>query len=389
MAVSFLFHFPSAFAAWGFPSVLPFGVRTFLGPALAARGHPACTMNGSAGQVHLRSRMHGTTEQLASRRRRGRVSRVAVIGDVHGNALAFAAVLEEIRPTRRISSSSTATSRGAPEPEETLALADELADALFVRGNAESALLRLAREPSVDEARRGWMLERHSPRAPRQIERSQAPSPSTVDGVGRVFVCHGSPRGDQELVTPGTPDERMRALLAGTELDVLVTAHVHLQFERQVLGITSMNAGSVGLQYGGTPAAYWAEIGPEISLGGRPTTSTRQSAACDRAGSRPPIASFRRSASLPRPRRSSSTPSGSWPPTDSLDRTASRTPGQRDRAASHGACTNSPQTRHSRLAPRSSAKSSCSSERLSSATCAHQTFLNTPTTLPSSWTWSA
>jgi hypothetical protein len=27
-----------------------------------------------------------------------------------------------------------------------------------------------------------------------------------------------------------------------------------------------MNAGSVGLQYGGIPAAYWAGIGPEISL---------------------------------------------------------------------------------------------------------------------------
>ena len=40
-AVSFLFHFPSAFAAWGFPSTLPCGVRTFLGPR-KARGHPAC-----------------------------------------------------------------------------------------------------------------------------------------------------------------------------------------------------------------------------------------------------------------------------------------------------------------------------------------------------------
>jgi len=42
VAVSFLYHFPSAFAAWDFPSVLPFGVRTFLEP-LPARGHPACT----------------------------------------------------------------------------------------------------------------------------------------------------------------------------------------------------------------------------------------------------------------------------------------------------------------------------------------------------------
>ena len=30
VAVSFLCHYPSAFAAWGLPSVLPFGVRTFL-----------------------------------------------------------------------------------------------------------------------------------------------------------------------------------------------------------------------------------------------------------------------------------------------------------------------------------------------------------------------
>ena len=41
-AVSFLCHFPSAFAAWDFPSVLPFGVRTFLESAMPARGHPAC-----------------------------------------------------------------------------------------------------------------------------------------------------------------------------------------------------------------------------------------------------------------------------------------------------------------------------------------------------------
>src|SRR5690349_22497183 len=43
-AVSFLCHFPSAFAAWGFPSVLPFGVRTFLGAAaVKTTGRPAVT----------------------------------------------------------------------------------------------------------------------------------------------------------------------------------------------------------------------------------------------------------------------------------------------------------------------------------------------------------
>ncbi len=46
-AVSFLFHFPSAFAAWGFPSVLPCGVRTFLEPAEAGPRPPGLHLEGS------------------------------------------------------------------------------------------------------------------------------------------------------------------------------------------------------------------------------------------------------------------------------------------------------------------------------------------------------
>jgi hypothetical protein len=110
------------------------------------------------------------------------------------------------------------------------------------------------------------MVEQHSGHRIVEIARYAGAVSVTVDGVGHTLICHGSPRGDQELVTPGTPDERMHALLEGTHLDMLVTAHVHLQFERRVVGITSMNAGSVGLQYGDEPAAYWAEIGPEVSL---------------------------------------------------------------------------------------------------------------------------
>ncbi len=70
----------------------------------------------------------------------------------------------------------------------------------------------------------------------------------------------------------------MHALLSGNDVDVLVTAHVHLQFVRQVAGVRSMNAGSAGLPYGATPAAYWAELGPEITFqAARRTTSMRPS----------------------------------------------------------------------------------------------------------------
>ena len=176
--------------------------------------------------------------------------------------MAFEAVLQEIRADPPDLVVVNGDLSWGPEPEETLAFADQLERALFVRGNAESALLSRSPDSKTD----AWMLEHHSAERLAQIESFVGAVVVEVVGTGRVFVCHGSPRGDQELVTPETPDERMQVLLEGTELDVLVTAHVHLQFERQVVGITSMNAGSVGLQYGGTPAAYWAEIGPQIRL---------------------------------------------------------------------------------------------------------------------------
>ena len=184
-----------------------------------------------------------------------------MIGDVHGNAVAFEAVLLEIRANPPDLVVVNGDLSWGPEPEATLERSDSIPNTVFVRGNAESALLR-----RTDSATDAWVTERHSAHRLAQIESFAGAVTVEVPGIGGVFLCHGSPRGDQELVTPETPDVRMRALLAGAEADVLVTAHVHLQYERTVLGITSMNAGSVGLQYGGTPAAYWAELGPESRL---------------------------------------------------------------------------------------------------------------------------
>jgi hypothetical protein len=47
---------------------------------------------------------------------------------------------------------------------------------------------------------------------------------------------------------------------------VIVTAHVHIQFDREAAGIRSVNAGSVGLPYEGRPGAYWALLGPDVEL---------------------------------------------------------------------------------------------------------------------------
>ena len=74
------------------------------------------------------------------------------------------------------------------------------------------------------------------------------------------------PRSDEELVTPNTPEDRMRAITAEISERVLVTAHTHVQFDRHVAGIRSLNAGSVGMPYEGSAGAYWALLGPDVEL---------------------------------------------------------------------------------------------------------------------------
>jgi hypothetical protein len=87
-----------------------------------------------------------------------------------------------------------------------------------------------------------------------------------VAGLGSVRLCHGSPRSDEELVTPATPEARVRAFMEGVPERVLVTAHTHLQFVRTIAGIRSLNAGSVGMPYAERTGAYWALLGPDVDL---------------------------------------------------------------------------------------------------------------------------
>ena len=85
-----------------------------------------------------------------------------------------------------------------------------------------------------------------------------------VDGLGTVLFCHGSPRSDEELITPATAEERLAEALQGVDADVVVTAHTHVRYERAVLGRRFLNPGSVGMPYEDEPGAYWALLGPTV-----------------------------------------------------------------------------------------------------------------------------
>jgi predicted phosphodiesterase len=180
---------------------------------------------------------------------------VAALYDVHGNPAALEAVLAEAGDAQLVFGGDLAA---GPMPVETLERIMAL-DALFVRGNADRAVVEGPGEGIADQ----WVAERLDERHREFLMNQQETVELDVEGLGRVLFCHGSPRSDEEIILRTTPDEWLRDMLQGVDADVVVCGHSHMQFDRVVDGIRVVNAGSVGLAYG-APGAHWLALGPGV-----------------------------------------------------------------------------------------------------------------------------
>ena len=78
-------------------------------------------------------------------------------------------------------------------------------------------------------------------------------------GFGRVVLCHGTPRDDEEVVLVDSSIGRWTEVLGGLDPAVrtVVCGHTHMPFVRLVDRRLVVNPGSVGMPYGGA-GAHWA-----------------------------------------------------------------------------------------------------------------------------------
>jgi predicted phosphodiesterase len=160
--------------------------------------------------------------------------KIAALYDVHGMPWALEAVLAEVDADAIVFGGDLVW---GPYPRETLELIRSTA-ARLVRGNTDRApdewvSAQLSRE-ELD-----WLLN--------------LPEAVSVDGV---LYCHATPRSDEEIVTPETPDDVLEEMLAGVTERLVVGGHTHMQQRRG----RYVNAGSVGMPYEGEVAAFWAVI---------------------------------------------------------------------------------------------------------------------------------
>jgi len=187
--------------------------------------------------------------------------KVAALADVHGNAPALEAVLAEVAAERVDLIVFCGDLTWGPLPNETLEVVRAIETPVrFVRGNAD-------RSVGVHLDERGiWMASQHDAGATSFVNGFDESVVVDVDGLGPTRFVHGSPRSDEECVTPVTPAERVGEFMAGVPERVVVTAHVHVSYDRHVGDVRLVGPGSVGRPYEDEPGARWALLGPEVEL---------------------------------------------------------------------------------------------------------------------------
>ncbi len=199
--------------------------------------------------------------------------KVAALYDIHGNLPALNAVLEELEKVQPDVIVVGGDIVSGPMPERTLARLHQLpGKVLSLRGNGDREVVaacdgQLSSLKMSEDVREitCWTAEQLSQEQRDFLASLPEQLTLQVDGFGEVLFCHATPRSDEEIFTPRTPQERLRAIFQGVKSQVVVCGHTHIQFELQAGDVRVLNAGSVGMPYADQPGAYWLLLESGVS----------------------------------------------------------------------------------------------------------------------------
>jgi predicted phosphodiesterase len=179
--------------------------------------------------------------------------RVALISDIHGNATALQAVLDDIATAAvdEVVCLGDAATLG-PEPSRTLELIDTHC-ATFIAGNHEQFLLDppsvhgYTQVPIVLEAI-AWCVDSLGDDERRVLERA-VPLARLPLGRSELLAYHGTPRSNVENLLATTPADEVDAMLDGHRAPVMAGGHTHIPMLRRHDRELLLNPGSVGMPF--------------------------------------------------------------------------------------------------------------------------------------------
>jgi putative phosphoesterase len=201
--------------------------------------------------------------------------KIAALYDIHGNLPALNALLQELKVVQPDLIVVGGDIVSGPMPRQTLERLSQLGDQIrFIRGNGDREVVMAFDDQAPNRQYLPAMSEKAREEtywAAKQLTHAQRdflaqlPEKITlhIEGLGDILFCHATPRNDEEIFTPITPQERLTTIFTGIEQPIVVCGHTHMQFERQVGKVHILNAGSVGMPYADQPGAYWLLLSPE------------------------------------------------------------------------------------------------------------------------------
>ncbi|MDF2631069.1 MAG: phosphodiesterase [Symbiobacteriaceae bacterium] len=194
--------------------------------------------------------------------------RLAVISDMHGNGIAFEAVITDLKRQSpdAVLCLGDVTMRG-PQPAECVAMLRALGPMAVVKGNQEHLLTRFpwpgynAAVPLHELHRRAVEYDRARLSAADQVWLGALPESLTLTFAGVQAELHHAAPGDMHRsLFPWASVDELSALRTDGATRLILVGHIHQPFVRQAHGVQIVNAGSVGYPFDGDPRASYAII---------------------------------------------------------------------------------------------------------------------------------
>lgn len=192
--------------------------------------------------------------------------RVAFISDVHGNATALEAVMDDIqkKDVDQIVVLGDLCFRG-PEPKRSLQLVREITGNV-IKGNADEWVIRGIHVGEVPDLALPIM------RQEQEWTRSQLddedidylqnlPTTLSLELEGFTFqLFHATPDSLFEVVAPTDADEKIKSVFMKEASNFYIYGHIHLPYIRYIDGRCVINTGSVGMPFDGLNYASYCLI---------------------------------------------------------------------------------------------------------------------------------
>lgn len=192
--------------------------------------------------------------------------RLAFISDIHGNAIALDAVLEDIKKQNidKIYVLGDICYRG-PEPLAALDLVRSL-DVEVIKGNADEWVVRGVQDGEVPEEafsmmnqERNWTVENLNNESIKFLQ--NLPTELHLEfHTTKIHAFHATPNSLFDVVHPDTSEDVLKEIMMQNEADVYIYGHIHKPYIRFIDGKCIINTGSVGLPFDGLNKPSYAIV---------------------------------------------------------------------------------------------------------------------------------